>query len=126
MIDGTTERRRQRRYPANFIAFFVGGGNRDGSGYTRNISEGGTFVETKIVFEPNTRLDVEMFLDLGNEVMPIRTQAEVAWCSEQGPRRTSGIGIRFVSMEEAAKQALQNTITRLDATRGEADAPVKS
>lgn len=112
MTDPAVERRHHRRYSADFTVFHVGS-NTSGRAYTRDISEGGAFLETRDHFEPGTRLDIEVFLDLGDEVCSMCAEAEVVWCSPQKPGERNGMGIRFVSMDEAARGDLRRAIARM-------------
>jgi hypothetical protein len=110
MRDGTIERRHQRRFAARNFSFFGDGNKCDRLGYTLNISEGGVFFETKVALAPNSFVDTEIFLDLGNDVIPIKTRGQVVWVSTPMDKTPSGFGIRFVEMDSAVKKALLSSL----------------
>ena len=114
------ERCHHRRYGANFTIFHVGQ-RQAGRAYTRDISEGGAFVETQTRLKLGTPLDIELFLDLGDEVESMSAKAEVAWCAPAGSRMLNGMGIRFVSMDDDSRQTLRRAIARLQAAEVEID-----
>ena len=105
-------RQKHRRYFANFVVFHVGL-NTSGNAYTRNISEGGAFIETKKICAPGTMLQLEIFLDLGNEIHSMHTDAEVMWCSEPGKKTMEGMGLRFISIDKNDEESLRLCIGRL-------------
>jgi len=97
--------------------FYVAEGVK-GTAYTRNLSEGGLFIETGVCLERGTPLDIEIYLDLGLDIFQMQAKAEIAWCKPADEQTASGMGIRFVSMNAEAQRALQRALARLEPDNG--------
>lgn len=109
-----TKTQRHSRYTTSNILFFASPDDA-GRGYVRNISEGGAFVETKKSLPSGTAMQIELFLDLGDEVCSIQASAEVAWVSTVGEGRRNGMELRFTAIGEEALAELRRAISMLEA-----------
>lgn len=107
------ERRKYPRYRRRFVIFYTAG-KASGSGYTCEIAEGGLFVETTECFDIGTQVDIEIYLDLGDNIVPIRTQAEVVHWGSSQPGVKKGMAFRFVGVSEPARKALREAIIGLE------------
>ncbi|MFC1609918.1 PilZ domain-containing protein [Myxococcota bacterium] len=93
------------RYSANFLLYHAGK-DTFGHAYTRNISEGGCFVETCLPVEKGTEVDVEMYVDLGEKAASLVASARVMWANRTQRNAKLGMGLGFLEMEEDARKLL--------------------
>jgi uncharacterized protein (TIGR02266 family) len=75
------------------------------SGYTDDVSVGGFFIRSAVVYRPGSVITVE-FLGSGDEA-PIRLRAEVMW-SKRVPRNAlqvmkGGMGVRVLAFEKGER-----------------------
>lgn len=105
------EHRHHRRHSINLVIFHVAMGE-SGYAYTRNISEGGVFIETRKPLPPGTPLEFELLLDLGDDVRRVCGTAEVAWTSPPVANFACGMGVRFVTLADEGERDLREAIAR--------------
>ncbi|MBU3934090.1 MAG: ROK family protein [Candidatus Omnitrophica bacterium] len=86
---------------------------------TRNIAEGGVFIETDLVQDENFSLRKETLLNLELELLGeaqrIRPRAKIAWISRKSraPRkRRNGFGVRFVQLSAQERRLVSLFISR--------------
>lgn len=107
------EKREHPRYRRRFPVFYVAPKGVESSAFTRDISEGGVFVETVERFDVATRLDVKVYLECDGKVCPIATLAEVARSSSFPPHMKEGMAFRFVGMSDQAREILKAALQEL-------------
>jgi uncharacterized protein (TIGR02266 family) len=73
------------------------------STHTRDISEGGLFVQTEMTVPVGARVDVRLNLD----GRAIEAEAEVAWQLADASGRNTGLGLRFCNLPEAGAEAVR-------------------
>lgn len=110
-IQTVVERRRSARAPVT-VRIEYGTVDSLFSEFTRNINEGGLFIETEAPLELGERVRLQFQLP-GSE-QPIRARGRVAWVrgSEQG---APGMGIEFEDLDRAARQRIDELIRALRA-----------
>jgi len=75
-----------------------------------DVSPGGTFLKSDLLLEPGEALSVEFTVLEGRL---IRAQARVAWVRRfPQAHEVAGMGVEFVSMAEADREALRGFLTR--------------
>ncbi len=110
-IESDTDRRRTPRSPlvvrvayATVDALF--------SEFTRNVNEGGLFIETEAPPPMETRVALEFQLPGSEE--PIRARGRVAWIRgaspEEGP---AGMGVEFEQLGSEARQHIDALVRKL-------------
>lgn len=79
--------------------------------YATNISTGGIFIKTKKPLPVGTIIDLEIKL-LEDEPL-LKGKGEVVWRKEYAPgmKGQSGMGIKFVELEEESKKLLERVLT---------------
>jgi uncharacterized protein (TIGR02266 family) len=73
---------------------------------TLDVSVGGAFLESELLFEEGERLWVEV--NVSSHPTPIRAQARIAWVRrfpQEGER--PGMGLQFIGMSEEDRAALE-------------------
>jgi uncharacterized protein (TIGR02266 family) len=74
------------------------------SALTRDISVGGLFIETDVALPIGTRLQVDLkFLK-----SKLHAEGEVTWVLIGEHQETVGVGVRFVSLPNAAKKKIES------------------
>lgn len=109
-----TERRRAPRSPlvvrvayATVDALF--------SEFTRNVNEGGLFIETETPPPMETRVALEFKLP-GRDA-PIRARGRVAWIRDASPEEgPAGMGVEFEQLGPEARQHIDALVRQLRAT----------
>lgn len=104
------ERRRSQRAPAvvrvDYTAvdtFF--------SEFSRNINEGGLFIETEHPHPPGTQISLQFHIP-GSED-PVKAQGRVAWSTGEGRGTPPGMGIEFEELDPSARERVNELIRRL-------------
>ena len=85
------------------------------TGLTQDISSGGIFVATGLVYRVGDRVTVRFTLPGRTE--PIVTDAEVRWVRDLRFTRSDspeGVGLRFISLAPEAKTAIASFLERRD------------
>lgn len=72
-------------------------------GRTRDLSMGGLFIETSVGIEIGSAVGIELTLDGKRHSL----QAEVMWALSGDDGATIGVGVRFTSLGDAAKRAIE-------------------
>jgi uncharacterized protein (TIGR02266 family) len=73
--------------------------------FSRNINEGGMFIETTEPCEIDTVVNLDF--ELPGDTAPIRTRGRVVWVSEDG------MGIEFEDLDAAARARINHLIREL-------------
>lgn len=109
-IQTEVERRRSPRSPmvvrvayATVDALF--------SEFTRNINEGGLFIETDSPPSTDTKVALEFRLPGGEE--PIHARGRVAWIRPASPEGPAGMGVEFEHLSPAARGRIDALVRRL-------------
>lgn len=76
------------------------------TGKTRNVSEGGMFVETALLLPVGS--PVRCDLALGES--PIEVFGRIAWSRPRHPVAAAGMGIQFVGFEDGARRVLHDVV----------------
>ncbi|GAB4295834.1 MAG: hypothetical protein Kow0090_10870 [Myxococcota bacterium] len=88
------------------------GGDSDGAliGYAKNISAGGVFVKTTSPSSPGRV--IKMRLDVPGSGISVRCTGEVVWNRQKDPYSPydSGMGIKFLDLDEKLKAAIDNYV----------------
>jgi uncharacterized protein (TIGR02266 family) len=85
------------------------------SEFTRNINEGGLFIETESPPPADTRVVLNFQLPGSEE--PIRARGRVAWvqgASDEGP---AGMGVEFEQLSPDARRYIDSLVRRLRSSR---------
>jgi uncharacterized protein (TIGR02266 family) len=85
------------------------------SEFTRNINEGGLFIETESPPPTDTRVALNFQLPGSDE--PIQARGRVTWvktASEEGP---AGMGVEFEHLSPDARSRIDSLVRRLRSTR---------
>ena len=95
----------RRRYPRLKIELDVDVTSEHNfySTHTRDISEGGLFVDTDTPLPVGTKVQVQLNLD----GLAIEADARVAWQFRDAHGRVDGLGLRFQSLGEQALEAIR-------------------
>ena len=78
------------------------------SDYTRDISKGGIFIQSKDILDEGTQFLFRLYVPGLAE--PIVLHGEVRWVIAEGE---TGMGIQFLYADEAEREALELTVERL-------------
>lgn len=120
---GEMERRQAARLektlPVRFDIPDVSPANRVYEALSRNIGEGGIFIETDLVQEDGLSLDRETVLNLEIELLGqaqrMKLRGEIAWISIKSrtpQKRKNGFGVRFVQIDSEQKRAIAVFISK--------------
>lgn len=74
--------------------------------YTKNISRGGTFIQTDKPLQEGTRF--RFLLSVPEKEEPFSLEGEVVWCRHEGEE--PGMGIRFVYEDEAVRREFESVV----------------
>jgi uncharacterized protein (TIGR02266 family) len=85
------------------------------SEFTRNINEGGLFIET----EQPLALDeqVELFFRLPGSDVPVKVTGRVAWIGVSQENQAPGMGIEFEGLDDLARRQIDRLVQRLRVER---------
>lgn len=100
-------RRKQPRVPFN-VAVDLRSGARFHAGTTRDLSEGGLFIESSADVSIGSKVDVRLTL-LGKQY---QASAEVAWILDDASGHPMGFGARFVHLPRGARIAILSFVRR--------------
>lgn len=78
------------------------------AGKTRNLSEGGMFVETALLLPVGSPVRC----DLGLAASPVEVFGRIAWSRPRRPPLAAGMGIQFVGFEDRARRLLHDAVER--------------
>ena len=105
----------KRRYPRSPVVIKVDYTTVDSffSEFSRNINEGGIFIETPKPHEPGTA--IELVFSLPESGRKINVQGEVVWTREEGdePDEMAGMGIRFHDLSPEDKELINTVVRKL-------------
>jgi len=101
-------------YNATALMFYAGVSD-SGCAYVREFRENGVFVEAKTFAEPGERLQVELYLDCGDEIHIMNCVAQVMGTRVSGPGAIEGVDLEFVDLSEDAQKILKKMLLRLRA-----------
>ena len=96
----------RRQHPRLSISVEVDFGSEHNfySAHTRDISVGGLFIETDVALPIGTKLSVDLkFLQ-----RELQAEAEVTWVLVGDGQATVGVGVRFVSLPDVAKENIES------------------
>jgi type IV pilus assembly protein PilZ len=80
--------------------------------YTKNVSQGGMYIKTQTPFEIGSA--IELFLHIPEINDPIRISAEVVHANpSEDNEKDTGIGVKFIEVEESSRQLLITYIKSL-------------
>ena len=77
-------------------------------GIARNLSRGGIFVEAERTAALDT--EVELHFELPDSRSAIAPTAEVVWCRERTPQHAAGMGMRFLALDRASAQRIDEYV----------------
>jgi uncharacterized protein (TIGR02266 family) len=77
-------------------------------GIARNLSRGGIFVEAERTATRETELG--LLFELPDSRVPITPTAEVIWCRERSERHSAGMGMRFLALDRASAQRIDDYV----------------
>lgn len=80
------------------------------TGKTRNVSEGGMFVETALLLPVGSPVRCDVSL----ADSPIEVFGRIAWSRPRHPLAAAGMGIQFVGFEDRARRVLHEVVDRGD------------
>jgi type IV pilus assembly protein PilZ len=88
------------------------------SEFTRNINEGGLFIETETPLGLDEQVQLQFRLPGIDD--PLKVNGRVAWISEAGADETPGMGIEFDSLDADARLRIDQIVQelRVDRHRG--------
>jgi len=79
--------------------------------FTRNINEGGVFIETESPLALEEK--VQLQFRLPGTAEPIQAKGRVAWVHSGGDAETPGMGIEFEDLDAPARARINALILRL-------------
>lgn len=85
--------------------------------YTRNISKGGTFIQTDKPLDIGTEFVFKLYIPALAE--PLRIHGQVKWTVQPGEARSGrgkhgpGMGIRFIYSSQAERDEIEDMVGRL-------------
>lgn len=120
---GEMERRQSTRLekalPVRFDLADTSSPGRTFEALSRNISEGGLFIESDLIQDENLALGKDMLLNLELELLGqaqrIKPQARVAWISKRAPalrKRRGGFGVKFIRISADEKRMIALFISK--------------
>jgi len=113
-IETHVERRRSRRAP---LTVRISYSTVDAlfSEFTRNVNEGGLFIETESPPPTDTRVALNFQLPGSDE--PIRARGRVAWVQGASSEGPAGMGVEFEQLSPDARRHIDALVRRLRAGR---------
>lgn len=85
------------------------------SEFTRNINEGGLFIETETPPPTDTRVSLQFQLPGGEG--PIKARGRVAWVRDASPEGPAGMGVEFEHLGPEACSHIDELVRRLRSGR---------
>jgi uncharacterized protein (TIGR02266 family) len=109
------ERRRSKRAP---VVVRIDYSTVDAlfSDFSRDINEGGLFIETDQAHELDARVMLQFRLPGSEE--PIKARGRVVWIQPPGGDEAPGIGVLFEELDESARSAINRIVRQLRSTAG--------
>jgi len=109
-IETEVERRRSARSP---LVVRVSYSTVDAlfSEFTRNVNEGGLFIETETPPATDTRVALQFQLPGGAE--PILARGRVAWVRPRSDEGPAGMGVEFEHLSADARSRIDQLVRRL-------------
>jgi uncharacterized protein (TIGR02266 family) len=113
-VETSVERRRSPRSP---LVVRVSYSTVDAlfSEFTRNINEGGLFIETENPPAPDTRVALQFQLPGGEQ--PIQARGRVTWVRGRSPEGPPGMGVEFEHLGSEARLCIDALVRRLRSSR---------
>jgi uncharacterized protein (TIGR02266 family) len=113
-IETSIERRRSPRSP---LVVRVSYSTVDAlfSEFTRNINEGGLFIETETPPPPDTRVALQFQLPGSDE--PIQARGRVTWVRPRTADEPPGMGVEFEHLSSEAHRRIDGLVRRLRSSR---------
>jgi uncharacterized protein (TIGR02266 family) len=85
------------------------------SEFTRNINEGGLFIETESPPPPGTRVSLQFQLPGGSD--PIHARGRVTWVTPASASTPAGMGVEFEHLGPEARVRIDEIVRRLRSGR---------
>jgi Tfp pilus assembly protein PilZ len=101
------ERRKHRRILIEVELDLVSADNLY-AGKARDISMGGLFIDTNVALAVGAPVAVRLVIDAEAHLIP----CEVVWALEDPNGRSTGIGLRFLTLEERDRAAIERFMDR--------------
>jgi uncharacterized protein (TIGR02266 family) len=89
-------------------------------GTGRNLSRGGIFVESEQGAAPSSELALQFHLPGASE--PLRPTAQVMWQRDASDQRPRGLGLRFLALDRAEAQRIDEFVYERASTRADSGA----
>jgi uncharacterized protein (TIGR02266 family) len=105
-MDGTGSEGRPRRVDVRVPVDILCSKGIRLTGKTRNVSEGGMFVETALLLPVGSPVRC----DLALTESAVEVFGRIAWSRPRQPFATAGMGIQFVGYEEGARRVLHDVV----------------
>lgn len=86
------------------------------SDFTRNINEGGVFIETDAPAPLDSEVNLRFRLPGTREAL--RVSGRVAWIATEQGGKPTGMGIEFENLTDADRTRINELVLRLRASRG--------
>lgn len=81
--------------------------------YSKDLSEGGIFIQTKSPLKVGERIKLKFILP--ELLEKIETWGEVAWVNEAGTEGlTEGMGVRFVDLDDRKAKLIEDVIRKIE------------
>lgn len=81
--------------------------------YSKDLSEGGIFIQTKKPLKVGERVKLKFILP--ELLEKIETWGEVAWVNEAGTEGlTEGMGVRFVDLDDKRAKLIEDVIQKIE------------
>lgn len=106
------DRRQTLRVPSHLEVTFSDEGRFERA-YLRNISEGGVYIATEHPFECGHRFHLTLHIARTGERLDL--QVQVVWVNRNPSPRSGldpGVGVAWLSLDPASKQAIKNIVRR--------------
>jgi Tfp pilus assembly protein PilZ len=114
------DRRKHKRWPKRVrVRYWVRGKpDKVFSAYTRDVSEGGAFLQTNSPFRQSSRLQIEFITEHGGFLIEGEVARSISYPRELQQIKTGGMGVRFVPIRELL-QGVMPSATSTGATSSE-------
>jgi uncharacterized protein (TIGR02266 family) len=80
--------------------------------YSSNLSQNGIYLTCKRPLSPGTRLELQFKVEEKSRPHFVSVLGEVIWINNSD-KNESGMGIRFINLDEISKEKIQNLIRRI-------------
>ena len=97
------------------MRYWARGGDRFLYAYTMNLSAGGVFIATQHPFRKGSRIQIEFAAVAGRFIVDGLVMRSMTYPRELQSMKTSGMGVRFVTVPELIAEALPTDPVELDA-----------